>query len=156
MFLGTHPSRIDSKGRLSVPAPFRALLKQHNTTEDAAVILRPSHFHACIEGWTASTFATLSASLIDHDPFSGEYEDLSISLYADAYPLTCDPEGRLSLPKSLKEHASLTGAIVFMGLGRIFQIWSPEAAEKRRNNARKHSKMIGHRAPSKARNEIHG
>lgn len=156
MFLGTHPSRIDSKGRLSIPAPFRAVLKQKNAGEDASVILRPSHLHACVEGWTADTFSTLSESLMEHDPFSSEFEDLSVSLYADAYPVNCDPEGRISLPKSLKQHASLAGAIVFMGLGRIFQIWSPEAAEKRRQDARKRSKKIGQLSPSHPQKEARG
>lgn len=151
MFLGTHPSRLDSKGRLSIPAPFRAVLKQKTTDENIAVILRPSHLHACIEGWTAETFATLSSALADRDPFSSDFEDLSVSLYADAYPVNCDPEGRISLPKTLKQHASLTGNIIFMGLGRIFQIWAPEAAEKRREDARKRSQTLGQISSSSPR-----
>jgi len=37
-------------------------------------------------------------------------------------------------------HAGLGEAVVFMGLGRIFQIWEPEAAARRRAEARERAR----------------
>lgn len=142
MFLGTHQNRFDAKGRVSIPASFRTALRNQAQPGDALVILRPSHLYPCIEGWTASAFASLSAPLDEYDPFSEDHEDLAASLYADAYPLDSDKEGRIILPEALKSHAGLTDEISFMGLGRTFQIWDPTAAAERRQQARARAKIL--------------
>jgi MraZ protein len=147
-FLGSHQNKFDAKGRVSVPAPFRACLRdsggrgsggrQSGEVNGTGVelVLRPSHLHPCIEAWPASEFATLTAPLEHYGPLSAEREDLAASLYADAYPVEADKEGRILIPDQLAAHAGLTEAVVFMGMGTIFQIWEPAAAERRRAEAR--------------------
>ena len=144
-FLGTHQNRLDAKGRVSVPAPFRAALK---ATSDAngngtQLVLRPSHQHPCIEGWPPAEFAALSNPLSELGLFSPEHDDLAASLYADAFPIETDKEGRVVLPPDLVAYAGLTDGVVFMGLGRIFQIWEPAAAERRRAEARERARVHG-------------
>ncbi|TPW34861.1 division/cell wall cluster transcriptional repressor MraZ [Oecophyllibacter saccharovorans] len=152
MFLGSHHNRIDAKGRVSVPASFRSVLKAQAQPGEAFVILRPSHLHPCIEGWTASGFATLAAPLAEYDPFSEDHEDLAASLYADAWPLDSDREGRILLPETLRQHAELQNEAAFMGLGRVFQIWEPAAAAARRQEARARARTLTarRRAPAEA------
>ncbi len=140
-FVGTHQNRLDAKGRVSIPAAFRNLLK--NGEGVAALVLRPSHQHPCIEAWPPAMFEALAAPLEKFDLFSQEQDDLAATLYADAYPLEADKEGRISLPESLKDHAGLTEGVVFMGLGRTFQIWEPAAAERRRAEARERVRARG-------------
>ncbi len=77
------------------------------------------------------------------DLFSEAHDDMAAALYADAYPLEADKEGRVLLPASLIAHANLSDAVVFMGLGRIFQIWEPAAAERRRAEARERARARG-------------
>lgn len=149
MFLGTHASRVDAKGRISIPSPFRTVLREQARPGDALMIIRPSHLHECLEGWSASAFFTFSSALDDYDPFSEDHDDLATSLYADAYPLDCDKEGRVNLPKNLKDHAKLEGDVTFMGLGRVFQIWNPTLAEGRREQARSRARDLSrHRRPT--------
>lgn len=145
MFLGTHGSRVDAKGRISIPSAFRSVLKNNASPGEALMVIRPSHLHDCLEGWTTSSFFACSNALDEYDPFSEDHDDLATSLYADAYPLDCDKEGRINLPKALKQHAGLEGDVTFMGLGRIFQIWNPELAEERRQRARSNAKELGRR-----------
>ena len=133
-FLGTHQNRLDAKGRVSVPAAFRAALR--GSDGSAALVLRPSHKHPCIEAWPASAFEALAAPVDRLDTFSDEQDDLVTSLYADACPVETDKEGRIVLTDGLKAHAALQDAVVFMGMGRIFTIWEPGAAEQRRAEAR--------------------
>ena len=135
-FLGTHQNRLDAKGRVSVPAPFRTHLRNGSETGVATLILRPSHKHPCIEAWPASAFEALAAPVDRLDTFSDEQDDLVTSLYADACPVETDKEGRIVLTDALKAHAGLLDAVVFMGMGRIFTIWEPAAAEQRRAEAR--------------------
>jgi MraZ protein len=137
-FLGTHQSRLDAKGRVSVPAPFRAALKADS--DSATMILRPSHQHACIEAWPSAVFNALAAPLESFDVFSDEQSDLATALYADATPLEADKEGRIVVPEHLLRHAGITEALEFMGVGKIFQIWHPDAAEQRRIEARERAR----------------
>lgn len=154
-FLGTHQNRLDAKGRVSVPAPFRAVIRALNGTAEpesagqngAPVVLRPSHKHPCIEAWPASVFRQLATPLERLDLFSEEHDDLAAALYADAFPVDADKEGRIILPEGLVAHAGLTDAVVFMGLGRTFQIWEPVAAERRRAEARERARSRGMTLP---------
>jgi MraZ protein len=137
-FLGTHQNKLDAKGRVSIPASFRAALRGPAAEAGGAVslVLRPSHKYACIEGWPVAAFEALATPLDRLDMFGEDHEDLATALYADANPVESDKEGRIVLPDSLVRHAGLSDAVTFMGLGRIFQIWEPAAAEQRRSEAR--------------------
>lgn len=140
-FLGTHQNRLDAKGRVSVPALFRAALKGADGA--AGLILRPSHTHRCIEAWPATVFSALTRPLDGLDLFSEAHDDMAAALYADAYPIEPDKEGRVLLPEALVSHAGLAETVVFMGLGRIFQIWEPSAALARRDEARERARTRG-------------
>src|SRR5437879_2872440 len=104
-FLGTHQNRLDAKGRVSIPAPFRAALKSGDGP--ARLVLRPSHKHPCVEGWPEDVFQALSAPLERLDMFSEEHDDLAAALYADAYPTEADREGRIVLPSNLVSYAGV-------------------------------------------------
>lgn len=141
-FLGTHENRLDAKGRVSVPAPFRAALRAGLDADGpVTLILRPSHKHACIEGWPAAKFEALAAGLGKLAQFSDEHEDMAAALYADAYPVEADKEGRIVLDDRLVKYGGLSGQVAFMGLGDIFQIWDPTAAQRRRDDARSGAKL---------------
>ena len=150
-FLGTHQNRLDAKGRVSVPAAFRTALRHGSDAGVAALVLRPSHRHACIEAWPVHEFAALAAPLDRLDIFSEDEDDLTTALYADAWPVEADKEGRIVVPESLVQHAALTDAVVFMGKGRLFQIWEPSAAARRTAEARERTRSRGLSLPGNGR-----
>ena len=149
-FLGTHKNRLDAKGRISVPAAFRTALRNGDDKAAAALVLRPSHQYACIEAWPAEVFHSLAYPLETLNIFSSDQDDLTTALYADAYPVEADKEGRIILPESLVQHANLTNTVVFMGLGRLFQIWEPEAGARRSADARERARARGLSLPGRA------
>ncbi len=136
-FMGPHHNRLDAKGRVSIPAPFRSVLRE-KAPEGAApsVVLRPSHKFDCIEGWAAVDFYRRGDALERLDMFSQAQDDLTFAYYADATEMTPDKEGRIVLPDLLATHANLTDAIEFVGMRDHFQIWEPQAAARRRSEAR--------------------
>jgi MraZ protein len=140
LFLGTHHNRLDAKGRVSIPAPFRSVLKQHSHAGGdclvAALVLRPSHQYPCIEGWTQKGFEALSAPLDGFDQFSQEHDDFVMALFGDACPMETDREGRIVLPADLAAHAGLSENVTFIGTNKTFQIWEPEAGARRQAEAR--------------------
>ena len=135
--MGKHQTRLDAKGRLSIPTPFRTAIRNGTADGAVALVLRPSHQHPCVEGWPAGAFHDLASAFDRLDIFSPDQDDLTTALYADAWPVEPDKEGRIIVPDSLVQHAGLTENVVFMGLGRLFQIWEPEAAARRIQDARK-------------------
>lgn len=152
-FWGTHLNRLDAKGRISVPAPFRAALRARTGEgEPTAVVVRQSHKHPCIEGWPVDTFEALGATLDQMDTFGEDQEDLATSLYADAIRMETDKEGRILLPGEMIAYADLKDTAAFMGMGRIFQIWEPAAGARRKRTAAESTRhraltLPGARAP---------
>jgi MraZ protein len=139
-FLGSYTNRIDAKGRVSVPAPFRAALRALAPEGVPPLVLRSSHNHACVEGWPKSVFDTLEGPMQQLSMFSEDQDDLAYTLYPDAYPVESDKEGRIVLSEALLQHAGISDTVIFMGLGRTFQIWEPEAAARRLAEARERAR----------------
>ena len=148
-FMGTHHNRLDAKGRVSIPASFRVALRGGSAEgAAAALVLRPSHKHNCVEGWSAADFHNLGASMQRLDLFSEEQDDLTFALYADATELTPDKEGRIVLPDTLADHAGVSDAVVFVGLRNHFQIWEPGAVLRRRAEAHERARARGMTLPA--------
>lgn len=152
-FLGTHQNKLDAKGRVSIPAAFRAALRA-DADDTISFVVRPSHIHPCIEAWPLSAFEKLEEPLDQLATFSEEQEDLATVIYPDALPLECDREGRVLLPESLVRHAGLGDLVTFLGLGRNFQIWEPNAAEHRLAEAHDRVRSRGLTLPAVARGSI--
>ena len=142
-FFGTHQNRLDAKGRVSIPASFRAKLRNGSEDSAASVVLSPSHKFPCIEAWPEPVFEALAEPLGRLDMFSDDQDDFITALYADATRVEADKEGRIVLPESLVQYAGLTDIVVFMGRGRTFQIWEPAASERRRAEARNATRTRG-------------
>ena len=148
LFIGTHQNKLDAKGRVSIPAQFRSVLKKMSHAGEGAPIatmyLRPSHQHACIEGWTELGFEALSAPVAEgYNLFSPEHEDFVLALFGDACAMETDKEGRIMLPASLVDHAGLTENVTFIGTRNTFQIWEPAAGARRLAEAREKAKASG-------------
>jgi MraZ protein len=148
LFIGTHHSKRDAKGRVSIPAQFRSVLKQTShagaAAPLAAMYLRPSHQNPCIEGWTQKGFEALSEPMAaGYSQFSPEYEDFVMALFGDAHPLETDTEGRVMIPAPLLAHAGVAQELMFIGTRNTFQIWEPAAGARRLAEARERAKAAG-------------
>ncbi len=144
-FIGTHQNKLDAKGRVSIPAQFRSVLKKMSHAGEGAAVatmyLRPSHQNPCIEGWSELGFEALSKPLAEgFTQFSQEREDFLLALFADACTMETDKEGRIMLPPALAAHAGVTENVVFIGRLDTFQIWEPEAGSKRVAKAKETAK----------------
>lgn len=123
LFLSTFINKIDKKGRVSVPATFRAALASQSFQ---GVIAYRSFTSPAIEGCGMDRLELLSQSTDSLNVFSEEQDEMTSLIFADARQLPWDGEGRIILPEELMEHAGITTAAAFVGKGRTFQIWEPE------------------------------
>ena len=139
VFLSTFENKVDRKGRVSVPASFRAVLDRQNSL---GIILYPSFKHACIEGNGDERIQEIVNSIDALDAFSDEAENLQ-TILADARQLTIDSDGRIILPQDFINYADLDGTAIFVGLGKSFQIWKPDVFLKHRDRNRKRARELG-------------
>ena len=123
LFLSCYENRLDTKGRISVPAAFRSSLNNDNFS---GVVLYRSFTHNCIEGLSMSRMEKIANATDQMGLFDGEIDDLSAMLFADARPLQFDVTGRIVIPPELLKHANITDTALFVGRGNSFQIWNPE------------------------------
>lgn len=133
LFLSTFQNKVDKKGRVSVPATFRAALAQQSFP---GIIAFRSFAASCIEGCGMDFLERLTASTDQLALFSTEQDDLTSLIFADSRQLSWDPEGRIVLPEDLTAHAGITDTAAFVGKGRTFQIWNPEAYRAASDDAR--------------------
>ena len=132
LLVGKYVNKIDKKGRVSVPKPFRDSFQKPTFS---GLYAYPHFKVPAIEACDEEFMARLSESLVDLDLFSDEHDDLAAIILENAYPLPFDPEGRVVLPKELRQHAGITGDVVFVGRGTRLQLWEPKAYEANRSNA---------------------
>ncbi len=127
-------NKVDSKGRVSLPADYRAIVKELGTE----IVCYRSLISPCIEGCAEDLLEKLAAEIEDsNDFFSQAQDDLTNLIFGDARRFTFDSTGRIVLSEKLLTHAGITDTAVFVGKGRKFQIWNPEnwAAEENRIRA---------------------
>lgn len=122
-FLSTYVNKVDKKGRVSVPATFRAALSAEGM---AGIVCYRSFTAAAIEGCGMDLMKQMAATVNPLDPFAVE-ENPNALILGDARELNWDPEGRVILPEDLIAHAGITESAAFYGMGPKFQIWQPDA-----------------------------
>ncbi len=133
LFLSTFVNKVDKKGRVSVPAPFRAVLA---TQTFAGIVAYPSFVSAAIDACGLDRMEQLSNSVDQLNPFGEQHDAFATTLFAASHQLAWDAEGRVVLPDSLRETAGIGDLATFVGRGPTFQIWEPGAAEQNQAQAR--------------------
>ena len=133
-FLSTFVNKVDRKGRVSVPAPFRAALSEASYQ---GVIAYPSLADSAIDAFGRAMLEDLNQRRLDKTMADGEFErallgtdNMIDTIMAMAHELPFDGEGRVLLPALLADAAGITDRAAFVGRGTRFQIWAPEAFEK--------------------------
>ena len=133
LFLSTYTNKVDKKGRVSVPANFRAALQK----EDFHGIISYSSFvNDCIEACGMERMAQLSESIDNLDPYSEERDAFAAAILGGSFQLPFDGEGRIILPEILMEDSGIKDQAVFVGKGATFEIWSPGKFEKYASKAK--------------------
>ena len=134
VYFGTFENKVDRKGRVSVPAPFRQILA---TSAFQGIIAFHYHTPNAMEACGLEFMERLELSASDFELFSEQHDDLGFNIFAESLPLPFDGEGRVILPASLLEITGITERAAFVGKGPTFQIWEPGALTARKAEARK-------------------
>ena len=155
-FVSHYMLRLDAKGRVSVPATFRAVLTRDGFD---GLYCHPALDRPALDAGGNALLAEIQALITGYPPYSEQREQFALSLYGTSETLKIDSEGRVVLTDSLKAHASITDAASFVGLGHKFRIWEPgrfraelaEATEKVRALKRQLGSRVAAEHPHGAR-----
>ena len=134
MFLSSYENKIDKKGRVSVPASFRSFL---TTQGYNGFVSYPSFSNPALECCSQERIEKLSKTIDSLNPFEEKRDYFATSILSECVSLQFDTEGRISLTEKLLDHAKIKNNILFVGLGKTFQIWEPKIFEKFKVVARK-------------------
>ena len=144
LFVSTFVNRIDRKGRVSVPATFRAALRSQ---EFEGIVAFPSLGQAAFEGCGMDFMERLSASVDELELFSPRRDELASVVFADAHQLPFDGEGRVVLPTAIIEHCGIETEVAFVGQGRTFQLWEPATFRRHAEEVRRRALSEGATLP---------
>jgi len=121
-FVSNATLRLDSKGRVSIPASFRSVLGRDGFD---GLYCYPALALPAIDAGGNALMAEIEALIARYAPYSDQRERFALALYGTSETLKIDGEGRVVLSETLKRHAGITEAVTFVGLGHKFQIWEP-------------------------------
>ena len=127
MFLSSFENKLDKKGRVSVPATFRSHLSSMGYS---GFISYPSFNHVALEACSQDRIEKLSNTIDSLNPFEEKRDYFATSILSESVNLQFDTEGRVSLSEKLLKHAEIKSSILFVGLGKTFQVWEPKNFQK--------------------------
>jgi MraZ protein len=121
-FLSTFTNRLDAKGRVSIPASFRAVLARDGFD---GLYCCPTLDRKAVDAGGNRLRDQIRSSLQLFEAFSEDHEYLSTTLIGESEVLKIDQDGRVILTEALKQHAGIADQVTFVGQGYKFQIWEP-------------------------------
>ncbi|RMF16067.1 MAG: division/cell wall cluster transcriptional repressor MraZ [Candidatus Dadabacteria bacterium] len=124
-FSGSHPYTIDAKGRIAIPARFREQMSVEDQSElRLARSVRGEDPH--LKLYPKRSWSALQAR-IDAVANPVQRRAARRVIVGGAHLVTLDSQGRVLVPATLREFASLGTEAVIVGDGDHIQIWSPTA-----------------------------
>jgi MraZ protein len=131
-FRGESLHKVDTKGRVSIPAQFRRVLEEGDPDfktgiNPSCVLVHSLKNKKCIEGYSISSINEVDDLVSELPRYSREREILERMLNAQSSYAQIDENGRLVLSQKLRELISIGTEAVFIGMGDKFQIWEPVA-----------------------------
>lgn len=158
-FVSHYTNRLDAKGRVSIPAPFRAVLARDGYE---GLYVHPSLDQEALDCGGNALLREIHGLLSGLSPYSEERDLFSTALIGTSEILKIDSEGRVILTESLKAKAAIATEVTFVGHGHKFQIWEPGRfrahLEEATNRVRELRKQLSsrHVAPDLAPPRSHG
>ena len=135
-FTGEHTQKVDSKGRMSIPADFRRVLEAGDPEWTPGLsprmyLLYGDHLKSQLHGYTVDEFNAVVAQINALPRGSANKKKLSRLIIGQSIKLDVDKDGRTVMPIKQRQKLGLTdGELTFSGLGDHFEIWKAETFSK--------------------------
>jgi len=121
MFRGRSVHTLDAKGRIRIPTRFRDILKTRY--EDRFVI---TNLDRCLVAYPLQEWEIIEEKLGSLSRVRQDVKAFQRFFISGATECNFDKQGRILIPQTLREHASLDREVVLAGMLRSFEVWSKE------------------------------
>ena len=126
MFYGEFEHAIDKKGRLIIPSKFREALKEY----DIEKLYITRGLDKCLFVFTESEWKT-QESKFKSIPFTkSEARKFNRIYFAGATQIEFDKQGRILIPKYLKDYAGIKRDVMIIGVSNRMEVWSRDEWQK--------------------------
>ncbi len=119
-FFGAYEHSLDVKGRLTLPAKYRALLG------DKCFVTRSQYEDRCLVIWTQDDFYSFANSWQAQDLSEPSLRWKMRIWASEAFDVEIDRTGRLALPQALRRFADLDREVLVHGAVGTIELWNPE------------------------------
>jgi MraZ protein len=136
-FSGSALSAVDAKGRVSIPAAFRAVVEARCGAGTKDLYLRKHDSDPCFSGYDRGYQDALIEDLQEQrrlerakgaEGSESAHSRRSRNAFGTAEPVSWDGSGRIVLPDFLKRRLGIADLALFVGAGDTFEIWEPRTA----------------------------
>ena len=134
MFIGEFDYKIDEKGRIPVPPKFRREFK------DGLVLT--AGVEPCIAVYTLSEWRKLATTLTTGSIARSKLRRLNRAIFANAFSLAIDGQGRVALPVPLRQFAQIEDEAVIAGANTYLELWNKEQWEAEKAVSREEAWQI--------------
>ena len=115
--MGTYTPRLDEKGRLFLPAKFRARLAE-------GVVVTQGQ-ESCLVVWPQDVFDAEAERVASRPMTSKAARAYTRMLFSSGSEGTLDKQGRIGIPTTLRDYAGLEKDVVVIGSRDRLEIWNP-------------------------------
>jgi MraZ protein len=130
-FRGESTHRVDQKGRVSIPAPFRRVLEEGDPDwqpgqQPTVIVSYGQSVRHCLDAYSVSGMEKLEEAVAAL-PYDDDRETIERMLFTKSTQVAVDDTGRIVLTQRLRDQIGLGDEALFAGLGDRFEIWAPGA-----------------------------
>lgn len=119
MLIGEYTHTIDDKGRVSLPAKFRALLGKK-------IIITPG-LDNCLFVFTAKEWEKVAGRLSENSSvLSADMRSFTRYMFGGAFSSQVDSIGRILIPDFLRSRSGLGSKVAIVGVQNRLEIWNEE------------------------------
>ncbi len=118
MFVGEYAHNLDPKGRLTIPARFRAAL--------AAGLVITRGYDPCLVIYPLAAWSALADKVAQLPIASRAARSYGRLIFGGAFETAPDKMGRVLIPSFLRDYAGIGEEAVILGINTYLEIWDPE------------------------------
>ncbi len=119
MFLGEFEYKVDEKGRVPIPPRFRRQLAREG------LVLAPGP-EQCVVAYGTAAWQKMAESMTTGSLAPSKMRKLTRALFATAFDITVDGQGRIALPVTLREYARIEDEVVVVGANTFLELWNKD------------------------------
>jgi MraZ protein len=133
-FAGEFEHKLDAKGRIPIPPKFRSELKD-------GMVLAPG-IEKYIIVYPVSEWEKVTEALTSGTADSTQLRRINRAVFASAFRLMFDAQGRVTLPATLRKYAGIREQVVVAGANTYLEVWDKKEWEAEKTVSREQARQL--------------